>query len=174
MRSTAAIAFAGAALLSGALLASGGRVDAAMVVRISVDPSPPIVGEPARVTVVTLAPFSQHCVDDPDADMRPWSDWHPSPVRLDLRASGAGQSLDVALVQRGADPAYWDGELNFPAAGTWTLRMVYPQWGGGSASEERCAGARVTVEVSDPAYAAAPATAAETVFVAGAIVLLSP
>lgn len=120
-----------------------------MAIRITVDPASPVVGEPARVSVVTLAPFSEHCVDDSRADMRPWSDWYPkeSPLRFDLKTFRGETVIDIPLRQRDADRAYWDGVVTFPVAGRWTLRMVYPEWARGDPTGEECAGARITALV---------------------------
>jgi hypothetical protein len=123
--------------------------DAAMALRITVDPVSPRVGQLARVTVVTLAPFSSHCVDDPNADMRPWWDWHPDAPYFDLKAFGQERIIDIPLVRRDPKSPYWDGLVRFPEPGTWDVRMVQPTWSGGGPDAERCAGARIAVRV-DP------------------------
>jgi hypothetical protein len=123
---------------------------AAMALRITVHPASPRVGQPASVTVLTLAPFSSHCVDDPLADMRPWWDWHPEAPHFELKAFREDQILDIPLVRRGPESEYWDGLVTFPERGAWEVRMVRPEWSGGAADGERCAGARIAVEVDPP------------------------
>lgn len=134
----------------------GGMSEAAMALRITVDPSSPGVGRPARVTVVTLAPFNSLCVDDPNADMRPWSDWHTSAgeLRFELKAFQGDRVIDIPLRRRETDRPYWDGQVIFPRGGPWTVRMVYPEWGGGTPHGEECAGARITVLVQELALPA--------------------
>lgn len=150
-------------LLLAAAIALGiaGASDGAMALRITVDPSSPIVGRSARVTVLTLAPFNSLCVDDPNADMRPWSDWHTSAgeLRFELKAFQDDHVIDVPLRRRESDRASWDGQVVFPAEGRWTLRMVYPEWGGGTSHGEQCAGARIIVTVRPSAALPATSTA---------------
>jgi hypothetical protein len=118
-----------------------------MALRITVDPDSPRVGQLTRVMVLTLAPFSSHCVDDPRADMRPWWDWHPDAPRFDLKAFNQDRIIDIPLVRRDSRSAYWDGLVTFPDEGTWEVRMVQPTWSGGAEDGERCAGARISVRV---------------------------
>jgi hypothetical protein len=137
------------------------EADAKMALRISVEPSSPLVGTPARVTVLTMAPLSEHCVYDARADMRPWSDWHPKgALSFELVAAAGGRSIPIPLRQRDGDPVYWDGDVVFPEAGAWTLRMVRPEWSGGNPEGEICAGARIVVPVrsssAPPAVAGPP------------------
>ena len=124
-----------------------------MAVRMVVTPSAPTVGVPATLSVVTLAPFTQKCVDDPTADYRPWSDWHGSSGPLDRLVAQAAHDglapIDVPLIRRGDDPTLWDGAVVFPASGEWALRMSYPSWSQAGPSAEACAGARVTILVLD-------------------------
>ncbi len=140
---------AAAAVAAGLVLLTT-QAAGAMSLRMSVDPAQPEVGQPARVSVLTLAPFSNDCVNDPRADMRPWWDWNGNggkDLRFDLKAFQADRVLDIPLTRRESDPAYWDGSVAFPAAGEWTVRMVSPLWAGGAAAGEECAGSRITVMV---------------------------
>ena len=134
-------------------LALAAPADAAMAVRMVVTPSAPTVGVPATLSVVTLAPFTQKCVDDPTADYRPWSDWHGSSGPLDRLVAQAAHDglapIDVPLIRRGDDPTRWDGAVVFPASGEWALRMSYPSWSQAGPSAEACAGARITILVLD-------------------------
>jgi hypothetical protein len=138
-----------APLIAVVLLVFASAGHAAMWLRITVDPARPLAGDPAHVTVVTLV-NSSSCVTDPTADARPWSDWNGDggkDLRFELKAFQADRSIDIPLTRRANDPAYWDGTVSFPAAGEWTVRMVYPEWSRGAAAGEECAGARTTVAV---------------------------
>jgi len=147
------IAFAAAlALLSVLCLAA--PAGAAMAVRILVTPVRPVAGQAATVSVQTLAPFTQKCIDDPTADYRPWSEWQTSDggtLRLAAQATTREGTapLEVAFVRRESDPTWWDGAIVFPTAGEWTLRMSYPTWSQAGAAAEACAGARITVVVDE-------------------------
>jgi hypothetical protein len=142
----------------GFALAAPLPADAAMALRITVDPVSPRVGQVARVTVVTLAPFSSHCVDDPRADMRPWWDWHPDAPHFDLKAFRNDRVLDIPLTRRDPQSAYWDGLVAFPEQGGWDIRMVQPMWSGGNSEGERCAGARISLHVESQGSLPATAT----------------
>lgn len=125
---------------------------AAMSVRMVVTPSLPQAGAPATLSVQTLATMSQRCVDDPAAGHQPWSDWHTSSGQLDLvaRATRDGaEPIDVVLTPRASDPTTWDGIVVFPASGDWVVRMVRPSWSQAGQEGEACAGARITVLVTD-------------------------
>jgi hypothetical protein len=105
-----------------------------------------------RVTVATLVSSTSYCVDDPRARLQPWSEWYgfAGPVNdfgFRLQAFHGDDALDIPVQQRADDRAYWDGSIVFPAAGAWVIRMVYPQWSGGGAAGEACAGARINVLV---------------------------
>jgi hypothetical protein len=142
-------AFATAAVTA-ALVILGSQADGAMWLRMTVDPSQPIVGQSAHVIVLTMANFNNNCINDPAADARPWWDWNGNggkDLRFDLKAFQADRVVDIPLTRRESDPAYWDGSVAFPAAGEWTVRMVYPLWAGGAAAGEECAGSRITVTV---------------------------
>jgi hypothetical protein len=159
-----------AAALGIAFSSRAGSADAAMAVRIVVTPSQPAVNAPVTVSVLTLAPFTEKCVDDPTADYRPWSDWYSSDGSLGLvQAAHHGTApIDVALVQREANPAWWDGKISFPTPGEWTLRMARPTWAQAGADAEACAGARMTVRVHERLPASSTAgKAPETWIVAG-------
>jgi hypothetical protein len=130
----------------------GAQADAAMALRMTVDPRVPTVGSTAHVAVLTLAPFSHGCVNDPAADMRPWWDWNGDGGRdlaFDLRAFQDDRVITIPLTRRASDLAYWDGSVVFPTPGRWTVRMVKPEWSGGVPDGEECAGARITVLVRD-------------------------
>ncbi|HEV8535640.1 MAG TPA: hypothetical protein VGR87_07965 [Candidatus Limnocylindria bacterium] len=124
--------------------------EAAMTVRMSVTPLSPIAGQAAAVSVQTLAPFTQKCVDDPAADHRPWSDWYTSDGTLRLLAQATREGaapIEIPLVRRASDLTRWDGAVLFPTAGAWTLRMSSPSWSQAGAESEACAGARRSVVV---------------------------
>lgn len=130
--------------------------DAAMWLRITVDRA--FAQTPAAVTVTTLVMYGQtQCVDDPQASIAPNGTWYsagstPSEPSFRLVAYPAGRpdaAQDIALVHRAVDSPYWDGTVTFPAAGTWTVRMVKPNWGNAESETERCAGARIDVAVAD-------------------------
>jgi hypothetical protein len=162
-----------AAALVIALSSRAGSADAAMAVRIVVTPSQPAVNARATVSVLTLAPFSERCVDDPTADYRPWSDWNTGgmPLRLVLQASQPGtEPIDLSLDRRDGDPTWWDGKITFPAPGEWTLRMSHPTWAQAGADAEACAGARITVRVSDRLPATSTSARAPEVWLLGALV----
>src|SRR5437867_6990610 len=94
------IAFAAAlALLSVLCLAA--PAGAAMAVRILVTPVRPVAGQAATVSVQTLAPFTQKCIDDPTADYRPWSEWQTSDggtLRLAAQAGAAAEACADARI----------------------------------------------------------------------------
>lgn len=130
------------------LVLTGSGGEAAMWLRMTIDPAEPVVGSSAHVTVLTLANFNSSCINDPAADARPWWDWNGNggrDLRFDLKAFQADRAIDIPLTRRDSDPAYWDGSITFPAPGEWTVRMVYPLWSGGVAAGEECAGARINV-----------------------------
>lgn len=144
-----------AAAVAACLVLLATQATGAMALRMTIDPAQPVVGQPARVTVLTLAPFSDHCVNDPVADMRPWWDWNGDggkDLRFDLKAFQADRGVDIPLMRRESDLAYWDGTVAFPAAGEWTVRMVRPLWSGGAAAGEACAGSRISVTVRSSSF----------------------
>lgn len=155
----------------GVLLGAQLTADAAMALRITVDPASPQVGQVTRVVVLTLAPFSSHCVDDPRADMRPWWDWHPDAPSFDLKAFGQDRVVNIPLVRRDAKSPYWDGLVTFPEAGAWDLRMVQPIWAGGAAEGERCAGSRIPVQVEPHGSLPATSTSLSEIDHTGAVAL---
>ena len=130
-----------------------------MSLRIQVD-GPVVVGIAARVTVTTFAPTSQRCADDPQSSHRVVGTWYmgggaePSDPVFRLIAHPADRpdsATDIPLAKRAKDSPYWDGTMTFPSAGEWTLRMAEPHWGQPYSEEERCAGARATIHVENPA-----------------------
>jgi hypothetical protein len=148
----ARFAFASVAVAAALVLVSA-PADAAMWLRMSVDPPQPLVGQSARVTVLTMAHFSSGCTNDPAADARPYWDWNGDggkDLRFELKAFQADRVIDIPLTRRESDLAYWDGNVAFPATGEWTVRMVRPLWAEGSAAGEECAGSRITVTVRPP------------------------
>lgn len=155
----------------GVLLGAQLTADAAMALRITVDPASPQVGQITRVVVLTLAPFSSHCVDDPRADMRPWWDWHPDAPSFDLKAFGKERVVDIPLVRRDAKSPYWDGFVIFPDAGAWDVRMVQPIWASGATDGERCAGSRVSVQVGPPGSLPATGTSVSEIDQSGTVAL---
>ena len=142
-----------------------------MALRITVDPASPQAGRATRVEVLTLAPFSSHCVDDPLADMRPWWDWHPDAPTFDLKAFGQDRVVDIPLVRRDARSPYWDGLVIFPEAGAWDVRMVQPIWAAGAADGERCAGSRISVQVEPRGSLPATSMSLSEIDQAGAVAL---
>lgn len=132
-----------ALLATSTLLATGSSSDAAMAVRITVDPSSPRVGEVARVTVLTLTPFNSYCVNDPRADMRPDSSFRTiGELRREIAAFKDGKVLEIPLTQRSDEPEFWDGDVIFPTSGTWIVEMTHPVF-----RLAECAGARIMVTV---------------------------
>jgi hypothetical protein len=124
-------------------------VDAALWVRVTVEPIQPVAGEPARVSVQTLVLTGASCLADPLATVVPVVAFDGAPYleTMELEAVGPGQAeaLTVEVRRRNDDPTFWDGKVVFPTAGAWTLRMVAPSWPGDPTGE--CSGAAVTVHV---------------------------
>ncbi|MDP9245122.1 MAG: hypothetical protein M3O64_00575 [Chloroflexota bacterium] len=154
---------------------------AAMWVRIDVA-GPVAAGAPTKVTVTTLYLTQTLCTDDPQASPIVNGIWYsgsgsaPSEPSFRLAAYPAGRpgaSTTISLTHRAVDSPYFDGTMTFPSAGTWTVRMVAPNWGGAESEAERCAGARIDVQVA-PALAERapwPWLGAAALFVALAVVL---
>jgi hypothetical protein len=127
-----------------------------MWLRITVDR--PVAGAPAAITVTTLVMYGQAlCADDPQASIAPNGTWYsgsgsePTEPSFRLIAYPAGRPsavLTIPLRHRAVDSPYWDGSMSFPSAGTWTMRMAQPNWGVAESDTERCAGARVDVQVA--------------------------
>lgn len=147
-------AFAGLVALS--LIAVGAQpAAAAMWVRIDVA-GPIVVGTPTKVTVTTFYLNQPLCTDDPQASPIVNGVWYsgsasaPSEPALRLVAYPAGRpnaSIPIALSHRAVDAPYFDGALTFPSAGPWIVRMAEPNWGDAESDTERCAGARIDVQV---------------------------
>ena len=168
-------------LVIGALFAQ--PATAAMWLRITVDHA--VAGAPTPITVTTLVMYGQAlCADDPQASIVPNGTWYsgsgsaPSEPSFRLVAYPAGRpsaTLAIPLRHRAVDSAYWDGSVTFPSAGPWTVRMAQPNWGTAESETERCAGARVDVQVASAVAERLgwPWTAAAALFVGLVISLLA-
>jgi hypothetical protein len=124
--------------------------DAALWVRISVEPAHPVAGLPAHVRVQTLLVTGADCLDDPHATATPIAGFvsagTPPLETMDLRATGPRPAdiLMVKVKRRADDPTTWEGPVVFPTAGTWLLRMAWGSWSGAPGA---CSGAEVAVRV---------------------------
>ncbi len=130
-------------LALGAVAVDSTAGEAAMWLRIEVQ-SAPTAGEPAAVTVTTGYLTEPLCGDDLRAVLIPNGVWYTS----DSRAPRPDRAIPIALAKRGAESPYWDGRVTFPEGGRWTLRMAFPHWGFPESETERCAGARIDVDVA--------------------------
>lgn len=130
--------------------ANSAVAQAAMWIRIEIAGTP-IAGEATRVSVVTgVIRVSDRCAHDPGFE--PWADWYPgggpATVRLVFHPEARpAESREVHLSLRPGDPSRHDGEVRFPEAGRWTLRLIQPDFSQAGPDAEACAGARRTVDV---------------------------
>ncbi|HEY8807946.1 MAG TPA: hypothetical protein VIN70_10235 [Candidatus Limnocylindria bacterium] len=129
---------------------------AAMWVRIEVE-GPVAAGTPANVKVTTFYLTQNVCIDDPRASPIVNGIWYsgsgtaPSEPSFSLVAYPAGRpdaSLRIPLTHRAVDSPYFDSTVTFPSAGSWIVRMADPHWGDAESETERCAGARIDVQVA--------------------------
>jgi hypothetical protein len=142
-----ALSTAGLILL---LVVLNAGADAALWVRISVEPAHPLAGLPARVSVQTIHVIGANCLDDPHASASPivvalsttTTPWET----MTLRATGprSADFLTVEVKRRADDPTTWEGPVVFPTAGTWMLRMERPSWPGAPGA---CSGPEIKVWV---------------------------
>lgn len=128
---------------------------AAMWLRIEVA-GPITAGTPSTVTVTTVYLTQPLCAADPRASPVVTGTWYsgsgtqPSAPSFTLIAYPAGHpsaSVAIPLTHRGADSPYFDGTVRFPSSGAWIVRMADPHWGDPESDAERCAGARIDVQV---------------------------
>jgi hypothetical protein len=156
------------------------EADAAMWVRISIDPSQPIAGAPAQISVLTFALDRPGCVDDPARSAIPVKRWYGSDqdrlpeLRLTATAP-SGHEISVRLSrERADDDTMWSSAITFTEPGTWRLSMTYPGWQG-PADTARCAGFLRDVDVAagrgESDYAA-PIAAIAAAILAGAALLV--
>lgn len=150
------------------VLAQPGPAAAAGFLRIDVAPERPRAGEAAEVRVRTFVIVGgTNCIDDPKAQATPTvfytgkeSDSYVNLAAMQMEAVNADASLrlEIQLPRDETDPTLWRGQVVFPTAGRWALRMTYPYWQFAPVPDP-CTGSSVEVTVL-PARSECPAAAA--------------